>query len=766
MYKLVKYLKPFAGLIIAVILLLFVQAMCDLALPDYMSNIVNKGIQQGGIINAVPKAVRQTSMDKLVLFMNAGNKVDVLKNYTLINSASRDYDKYISEYPKLAEESVYILNEGIAKSEIDKMNLVIGKALLVVSRIEKAKELNSQNSSNDMGNADILKRLNELNSIGIPKDTDLFEIIPKLPEAQKSQIIKVINETINEKFAALDENMITQMAVVPVKEEYIALGINTDRIQNGYIIRTGMIMLLISLLAAACAIGVGFLSARTAAGLARDLRKSIFTKVENFSSVEFDKFSTASLITRTTNDITQIQMLVIMLIRIVFFAPIMGVGGVIRAIGKSTSMSWIIVVAVIILLGLVTIVFLIATPKFKIIQKLIDKLNLVTRENLSGMMVIRAFNNQKFEEKRFDKANKDLTNTSLFVNRVMACMFPAMMLLMNGVMILIVWIGAHQIADSSMQVGDMMAFIQYVMHIIMSFLMMSMMFIMIPRASVSAQRIAEVLETEPVIKEPKEPVYFDKNIPGIVEFKNVNFKYPGAEEEALKNISFRAIPGQTTAIVGSTGAGKTTLVNLILRFYDVTDGQILIDGVDVRDVSQYELRARIGYVPQKSSLFSGTIESNLKYGDENADNKDIIKSVEIAQAMKFINEKPEGIKSEISQGGTNVSGGQKQRLSIARALVKKPDIYIFDDSFSALDFKTDAALRRALRNQTDSSTNFTGSSTIIIVAQRISTIMNAEQIIVLDDGKIVGIGTHRELMKHCSTYQEIAYSQLSKEELV
>lgn len=778
MFKLLKYLKPFLGLIVVSIILLFIQAMCDLALPDYMSHIVNGGIQQGGIINGVPSAVRRDTMDKLMLFVNEESKGDINKNYTLIDSGDEDYNKYVNVYPQLAEESIYVLKEDINKAEVDKINPIISKALLVVYGIEKTSDLdrldrldmpheqNNDNNPKSMGGLNILEGIGEIGNINVPEGVGLFDFIFKLPETQRVQIVKKINDTVNERFAALDSNIVNQMAVIPVKGEYINLGVNTDRIQNMYIIRTGTIMLLISLLAAVCTIGVGFLSAKTAAGLARDLRKSVFTKVESFSNVEFDNFSTASLITRTTNDITQVQMLVIMLVRMVFFAPIMGIGGIIRAIGKSTSMSWIILVVVITLLGLVIIVFFIAMPKFRTIQKLIDKLNLVTRENLSGMMVIRAFNNQKFEEERFDKANKDLTNTSLFINRVMVSMFPLMMFLMNGVMILIVWIGAHRIADSSMQVGDMMAFIQYVMHIIMSFLLISVMFIMIPRASVSVQRIAEVLETESTIRDPKIPVKFVENKRGsIIEFKNVCFKYPNAEEMILKNISFMAIPGQTTAIIGSTGSGKSTLVNLLLRFYDVTKGCILIDGIDIMDVSLHDLREKIGYIPQKSSLFSGTIKTNLLYGNEKASDDEIKKSAEIAQALGFIDEKPEGFDSEISQGGTNVSGGQKQRLSIARALIKKPDIFIFDDSFSALDFKTDAALRKALRNHGDSETDSIGSATIIIVAQRISTIMGAEQIIVLDDGEIAGIGVHNELMENCETYREIAYSQLSKEEL-
>ncbi|MGF7060374.1 ABC transporter ATP-binding protein [Brassicibacter mesophilus] len=740
MLKLVKYLKPFIGFIIAAVVLLFVQAMADLSLPDYMSNIVNVGIQQGGIENAVPQAIRQEQMDKLTIFMNENEKNKVLDRYTLIDKSNSDYDMYVSHYPNLVNQPIYVL-KNTEQSEIDELNPIIGKAFLAVLGIDKMKD-------------DATDGVIDFNDTKIPANTDLFSSFKKLPEDQRTQI----SDEMNKKFTVLGDKMIIQAATGAVKAEYETLGMNTDQIQNRYIIRTGIIMLLISLISAACIVGVGFLASRTAAGLSRNLRKSVFTKVENFSKAELDKFSTASLITRTTNDITQIQMLIVIMIRMVFYAPIMGVGGVIRALSKSPSMSWIIAVAVIALFVLIAIVFLTALPKFKIIQKLIDRLNLVTRENLSGMMVIRAFNTQRFEEKRFDEANKNLTDTNLFVNRIMVVMFPTMMLIMNGITLLIVWVGAHQIANSSMQVGDMMAFMQYAMQIIFAFLMMSFMFIMIPRASVAAQRIAEVLDTEPEIIDPQNPKKFNKDIEGVVEFKNVSFRYHGAEEDMLKNISFKALPGQTTAIIGSTGSGKTTLVNLIPRFYDVTDGQLLVDGVDVREITQYELRNRIGYVPQKSTLFSGTIESNLKYANENASNDDLKEASEIAQAMEFIMEKPDGFSTEISQGGANVSGGQKQRLSIARALMKKTQIYIFDDSFSALDFKTDAALRKALKVKTK-------SSTIIIVAQRVSTIMNAEQIIVLDEGKIVGIGNHKELMGNCKTYQEIALSQLSKEEL-
>jgi ATP-binding cassette subfamily B protein len=739
MTKILKYLKPFIGLILAAIVLLFVQAMCDLSLPDYMSNIVNIGIQQGGIENAVPEAIRVSEMTKLEIFMNSEDKSEILSNYTLVNKSSTDYDKYVKKYPSLANEDIYVLNK-VNQSEIDKMNPIIGKAILTVSGIDKMKA--------DAKGGEI-----NFNGTKLPANTDLFALFSKLPESQKSKI----TDEMDKKFTALGDKMIIQGAANGLKEEYTALGMNTDKIQSNYVIKTGAYMLGLSLLSALAVIVVGFLASRTAAGYSRNLRRAVFSNVERFSNTEFDKFSTASLITRTTNDITQIQTLIVMGIRMLIYAPIIGVGGVIKALNKSASMSWIIALAVVVLLGLILSVFTAALPKFKAIQKLVDRLNLVTRESLSGMMVIRAFNTEKFEEDRFDRANKDLTNTNLFVNRIMVVMFPAMMLIMNGVTLLIVWVGAHQIADSSMQVGDMMAFMQYAMQILFAFLMMSFMFIMIPRASVSGQRIAEVIETKPSILDPIEPVKFEKS-EGVVEFNNVFFRYPGAEEDVLKNISFKAKSGQTTAFIGSTGSGKTTLINLIPRFYDVTNGEILIDGVDIRKVTQHDLRDKVGYVPQKGSLFSGTIESNLKYADENALEEDIKKAAEIAQAMEFIDEKPESFNSEISQGGSNVSGGQKQRLSIARALVKKPSIYIFDDSFSALDFKTDAKLRKALKAET-------GSSTVLIVGQRISTIKNAEQIIVLDEGKIVGIGTHNELMKTCETYQEIALSQLSKEEL-
>ncbi|MBV4419183.1 ABC transporter ATP-binding protein/permease [Clostridium tyrobutyricum] len=740
MLKLIKHLKPFIASIICAIILLFVQAGSDLALPDYVSNIVNVGIQQGGIENSVPQAIRSSEMNKLTLFVNKNDKVEIMKNYKLIDKSSSDYNEYVKKYPKLKDEPIYAL-KNIDKSETDKINPIIGKAFLSVSGVDNLKSTAKNGFIN-------------FNGQKIPANTDLFAMFSKLPEPERAKISSYMSE----KFTSMGDSMIVQAAASSVKSEYASLGMNTDKIQNKYIIHTGIIMLLISLLSAACTIIVGFIAARVAAGVSRNLRRNIFTKVESFSSKEFDEFSTASLITRTTNDITQIQQVLFLSIRLIIYAPILGIGGVIKAVGKSPSMTWIIALGVIVLLGFIITVFAIAFPKFKLIQKMLDKLNLITRENLSGMMVIRAFNTQKFEEKRFDNANKELTDTNLFVNRVMSIMFPAMMFIMNGITVLIVWVGSHQIANSNMQVGDMMAFMQYAMQIMFAFLMMSFMFIMIPRASASAQRIDEVLKTKLSILDPKKPKKLDGDVKGLVEFRNVSFKYDGAEEYALKDIDFKALPGQTTAFIGSTGSGKSALINLIPRFYDVTDGQILIDGMDIRDITQHDLRNLIGYVPQKGSLFQGTIESNLKYADENINKEDMERAIKIAQAEEFINEKPDRLESEISQGGSNVSGGQKQRLSIARALVKKAKIYIFDDSFSALDFKTDSKLRKALSSEIQ-------SSTIFIVGQRISTIKNAEQIIVLDEGRVVGMGNHEELMEICPTYREIALSQMSEEEL-
>jgi ATP-binding cassette subfamily B multidrug efflux pump len=745
MLRLSRYLKPYILLILVTIVLLFVQAYANLALPDYMANIVNVGIQQGGVQNAVPTAIGQSEMNKLVLFMDPADKSLVLGAYTLIDKNSADYAQYVQQYPALADQPVYVL-KPIDQAEIDRLNPIMGKAFLIVSTIHQVMA--------DPAKAAALGKSFGFDLSKLPPGTDVFALLAQLPPAQLARV----KAALDQRFSAMDPSMINQSAVVAVKAEYQALGVDTGALQTNYILHTGLIMLLLSLLAGATTVTVGFLAAKTAAGSARDVRKDLFERVEHFSNAEFDKFSTASLITRSTNDVTQIQRVVVMLMRIVFYAPIIGVGGIIMALGKSTSMWWIIALAVIALLGLILVVFSISLPKFRIMQSLIDRLNLVTRENLSGMMVIRAFNKQDFEEQRFDQANLDLTRTSLFISRVMVTMFPVMMLIMNGLTLLIIWVGSHQVAQSAMQVGDMIAFMQYAMQIVFAFLMLSMMFILIPRASVSGGRIADVLATELSIKDPPAPRRFKEPFSAAIEFRDVSFRYPGALEDVLHNITFTAHPGQTTAFIGSTGSGKSTVVNLIPRFYEVTSGSIRVDGTDIRRVSQHDLRDKIGYIPQKGMLFSGTIGSNLRYADENAPEASLKEAAGIAQASEFIFENPEGFEAEISQGGSNVSGGQKQRLSIARALIKKPPIYIFDDSFSALDFKTDSALRRALKQKT-------ASSTVLIVTQRVSTVKDADQIIVLEEGKVVGKGRHEELMQDCSTYREIALSQLSLEEL-
>ncbi len=723
MLRLARYLKPFAFLILLAMILLFTQAMADLSLPDYMARIVNNGIQQGGIVDAVPSAMRQSEMDKLLLFMSADDQARVLAHYTLVDAESPDYTRYVKDYPALAEQPIYVSGD-ISSKELDYLNPVMGKAFLALSGLERAAQA------------------------GTGPDPST------LPAEARMQTVAAIEQ----KFASLGTKGLIESAVVSVKAEYVALGVDTDSLQTRYIVKAGGLMLLLALLSAACTVIVGLLAARTAAGVARDVRRDLFKKVESFSNAEFDTFSTASLITRSTNDVTQVQMVIVMLIRIVCYAPIMGVGGVIKAMGTDADMWWIIALAVAALLTLITALFTVALPKFRIVQSLIDRLNLVMRENLSGMMVVRAFDTQSFEEARFDRANRNLTDTGLFINRAMAFMMPMMMIIMNGLSLLIIWVGAHQVANSAMQVGDMMAFMQYAAQVVMSFLMLSIMFIILPRASVSGDRIAEVLAMEPGIQDPARPQQFPQPFEGTVEFRHLSFRYPGAEADVLHDLNFVARPGQTTAFIGSTGSGKSTLINLIPRFYDATEGAILIDGVDIREVTQHDLRARIGYMPQKATLFSGTIESNLRYGDETASPDDLATAAEIAQASAFIAENPEGMAAEIAQGGTNVSGGQRQRLSIARALVKRAPIYIFDDSFSGLDFKTDVSLRKALKEKT-------GHSTVLIVTQRVSTVMHAEQIIVLDEGNIVGKGTHRELLANCEIYREIAMSQLDMEEL-
>ena len=745
MLKLIKELKPFTALILIIIVLLFIQAMADLALPDYMSNIVNIGIQQNGIENAVPEVMKVKEMDKIKLFLNEDEK-DLLDNsYSLLDKESlteKEYKKYVKKYPSLEKENLYILSTD-SKEDIESMNSFLGKTMVTIIGIEKGVPKGISSKSN-------MKNL----FANIPKGVDPFTLLGNLPKEQ----FDTIKAQIDEKLKSLPETLITQTAASYIKVQYESIGVNMQRAQSNYILYIGGIMLLIALLGMLASIVVGFLSARISAALGRNLRDKVFSKVTAFSNAEFDKFSTASLITRSTNDIQQIQMFVILFLRIVAYAPILGVGGVIRALNTNTSMAWIVAVGVAAMLILVVTLFIVVVPKFKIVQRLVDKVNLVMRESLSGMLVIRAFNTQKLEEGKFDKANKDLTKTNLFVSRIMTIMMPTMNLIMNGIILLIVWVGAHEINKATIQVGDMMAFMQYAMQIIMSFLMISMISIIFPRASVSAQRIAEVLDEEISIKEPENPKKFN-DMKGLVEFKNVSFKYPGAEEYVLKDISFTAKPGETTAFIGSTGSGKSTIINLIPRFYDVTEGEILLDGVNIKDIKLHDLREKIGYVPQKSVLFTGTIESNLKYGKNfEVSDEDVLKAIEIAQAKEFIDNQEKGTLSEISQGGTNVSGGQKQRLSIARALAKKPEVFIFDDSFSALDFKTDAALRRAMSEEIK-------DRTILMVAQRISTIMNAENIVVLDQGRIVGTGTHRELLDKCTVYKQIALSQLSEEEL-
>ena len=748
MFKIIKELKPFLLIILVIVGLLFFQARTDLALPDYMSEIVNVGIQQNGIENAVPKVIRSSELDKIKIFLKEDEIALIDKSYLLIekdNLTESEYNNYIKEYPLIEDESLYILNTS-SEEDIDKMNSYLGKAMLTVMGIEKG---GPQGIAADKGN------IGENPFANLPQGSDPFLILKELPKEQLEGIMKKIDV----QFKDLPDNMIVQSATNYIKTEYQAIGIEIQKTQSKYILNIGGIMLIIALLGMVASITVGFLSSRVAASLGRNLRDKVFQKVTSFSNAEFDSFSTASLITRSTNDIQQIQQFTVLLLRMVFYAPILGIGGVLKVLNTNTSMAWIVGVAVAAIFILVITLFSLALPRFKMVQKLVDRVNLVMRESLNGTLVIRAFNTQKFEEDKFDVANKDLTKVNLFVSRLMVTMMPTMMLIMNFVMLLIVWVGAHQINEGAIQVGDMMAFIQYAMQIIMSFLMLSMVSIILPRASVSAGRIAEILDEEIIIKDPLNPKQIPQDTKGLLEFKNVGFKYPGAEECVIKNINFTAKPGETTAFIGSTGSGKSTLINLIPRLYDVSEGEIAIDGINIKDVTLHDLREIIGYVPQKSMLFSGTIESNLKYGkNQDVNNQDLMKAIDISQSKEFIEDKENGIETEISQGGTNVSGGQKQRLAIARALAKKPKIFIFDDSFSALDYKTDMTLRNAMNHELE-------NRTILIVAQRINTIRNAEKIIVLNEGKIVGTGTHEELLKTCDVYKQIALSQLSEEEL-
>ena len=717
MLKMFHYMKERWYYVVMIIVLLFVQAYCDLSLPDYTSKIVNVGIQQKGIEDGVPDTIRKESMEHLLLFLDEEEKAEVEDAYTL-------------------KDDVYKRND-VTKEERDELNSILAIPMMAAGSLEdeeKAAEIKTQ--------------------MGLPEESDLWQVLEQLPQEQ----LDAMKDSLTEKIKEMPESIVTQAAVQFVQTEYEAQGIDVDAMQIQYLMTSGLKMLAMALVIMLAAVSVTFLSSRVAAFLGRNLRNGVYRKVISFSGEELNHFSTASLITRSTNDIQQVQLVFAMIFRIVLYAPILGVGGVLKVLQTDVSMTWILGVAVVAILILVGFLFAVAMPKFKILQYRIDELNLVSREILTGLSVIRAFSREKHEEERFEEVNERLTKTNLFVNRCMTFMMPAMMLIMNGITVLIIYNGSHAVDNGTMQVGNMMAFMQYAMQIIMSFLMITMMSIMLPRASVSAKRINEIMETKVSIESPETAKIPENNKKGEVRFVHVGFAYPGAEEETLTDINFTAQKGETVAFIGSTGSGKSTLVNLIPRFFDVTSGKILVDGVDIREMGLHDLRERIGYVPQKGVLFSGTIDSNIRYGKEDATKEEVNRAAEIAQAQEFIGQKEKGMESEIAQGGTNVSGGQKQRLSIARAIAKNPEIYIFDDSFSALDYKTDVVLRRALKKETKDATT-------LIVAQRISTILHADKILVLDEGKIVGEGTHKELLKTCEVYQQIAMSQLSKEEL-
>ena len=733
MKNLFKYAASYWKAMIAIILILFVQAYCDLSLPAYTSDIVNVGIQQGGIEDEIPEQIAREEMDKLLLFVSEEDRQKVMDAY------EEDTESY--------EKDAYVLKESVSGDEEQMKELqdILKLPMMMTAGFESGSDMTKEVESQ-------LK--SSLPDGTVSEDTTIFDIMKMLPGEQRTVMVEKMGEQMDD----LPDTILDQAAVSYCKSVYQDLGMDMEKIQTGYLVKTGGMMIALAFLGMAASVLVGFLASRVGASAGRDLRGRVFHKVVGFSNHEFNQFSTASLITRSTNDIQQIQMLIVMLLRMVLYAPILAIGGVFQVMKTNVSMSWIIGLAVIIIACMVLLLFVVAMPKFKMLQKLVDKLNLVTREILTGLSVIRAFSTEKHEEKRFDDANVELTKTNLFVNRAMTFMMPVMMLVMNGVSVLIVWTGAHGISDGQMQVGDMMAFIQYTMQIIMGFLMLCMISIMLPRAAVAADRVEEVLKSETIICDPEQPEVLPEQGEGVLSFDHVSFKYPGADEDVLQDITFTARPGQTTAIIGSTGSGKSTLVNLIPRFYDVTEGKITLDGIDIRDIKQHDLREKLGYVPQKGVLFSGNIASNIMFGNQDGTEAEMKEAAEIAQATEFIETKPEGYESPIAQGGSNVSGGQKQRLSIARAIAKHPQVFIFDDSFSALDYKTDVTLRHALAEKTR-------ESTVLIVAQRISTILHAEQILVLDDGKIVGKGTHAELLKNCEVYREIAESQLSRAEL-
>lgn len=756
MLKLRKYLKPFAVSILAIVVLLFAQAMCELTMPDYMSNIVNVGINSNGVENGVLKAVRESEYDKLALFMDQDQKQVFADNYDLVTTKQAD-EELLQRYPALKQENIYILKDTLVNTN-EEIKLALSQAETCVSGVEQEQDKLTAAMSDASAAAALSDEEKKMLAVlqQMPQGSTLFDVVAFMP----SQQLDALKDQMNTLGDAMGQSSVDTANAQYVVKEYEAIGIDTDAIQYQYLFLNGALMLLLALGSAACAVAVGFLASRIAAGLGKNLRHDVFRKVESFSLVEFGRFSTNTLLTRTTNDIQQIQMVLVMILRMVIYAPIIGIGALFKVLTSDVSMTWIIALVIIIILGIMGTAFLVVLPKFRVTQKLMDHLNAVVREFLDGMPVIRAFNNQKIEEKKFDEANRNIMKNLLFVGRSMGLLMPLIMLVMNCTSILIVWVGAHRIGEGVMQVGDMMAFMQYSMQIIMAFMMITMLSIMIPRASVAAGRIDEVLKSETAIKDPQQTQAFDETKKGVVEFKDVSFRYPGAEEPVLHHLNFVAQAGKTTAFIGSTGSGKSTLINLVPRFFDASEGEVLVDGVNVKEASQHELRERIGYVPQKGYLFTGTIASNLRYAKKDADEQEMRDASETAQALEFIENKPEGFETAISQGGTNVSGGQRQRLSIARALMKNPEIFIFDDTFSALDFKTDARLRKALTKMCKER-----GSTVLMVAQRISSILHADQIVVLDQGSVVGIGTHKELMESCDVYREIAYSQLSKEEL-
>ena len=735
MRKLFQFLKPYAPRVLLILCVLVVQAYCDLSLPTYTSNIVNVGIQQSGIDEEIPENISEEEMNRLLLFVSEGDRQDIQDAYEK-SSESFDYDGEVLTL----KDSVKSDNE-----KLDALTEEMKLPMMLTAGFENGSDTTKQMEGQ------LKEQMSQVPGI---EKMSVFDIFGMMDDTQRAAIVDKITEQMDK----MPDSILDQAAISYVKSTYEQIGLDTGHMSTVYILKTGAKMLGLAALGMAASILACLMASRVGAKVGRGLRRDTFRKVIGFSNAEFDKFSTASLITRSTNDIQQIQFLTVMILRIVLYAPVMAIGGILKVSKTNVDMFWIIGLAVLLIVMVVAVLFIVVMPKFKIVQNMVDKLNLVSREILTGLPVIRAFHTEKHEEERFDEANKDLTKLNLFVNRAMTFMMPTMMLVMNGITVLIVWVGGHSINDGAMQVGDMMAFIQYAMQIIMSFLMICMISVMLPRAAVSAERVDEVLKSEPKIHDPKEPKTLPKNGKGEVAFEHVSFHYPGAEEDVLHDITFTAKPGETTAFIGSTGCGKSTLVNLIPRFYDVTEGKITIDGQDVRDLTQHELREKLGYVPQKGVLFSGNIASNIMFGNPAGSEQEMTEAAQIAQAVEFIDTKPERYKSPISQGGANVSGGQKQRLSIARAIAKHPDVYIFDDSFSALDYKTDTVLRSALKEKTT-------DSVVLIVAQRISTILHAEQIIVLDDGKIVGKGTHEELLKTCDTYYQIAASQLSESEL-